>query len=78
MTRLAKMTPRPVYFMLFSLIPGFVGLLVMGLLPEESRYRWVKWGMFLMSVTANVVGLMLWTFIPSNVAGRTKQTVTRG
>ncbi|WVQ85116.1 hypothetical protein IAT38_007281 [Cryptococcus sp. DSM 104549] len=66
------------YFMLFSLIPGFVGLLVMGLLPFEDRYRWPKWACFMISVTANVVGLMCWTFVPSNVAGRTKRTVTQG
>jgi hypothetical protein len=33
--------------------------------------------MFFMSATANIVGLMLWTFVPSNVAGRTKRTVTQ-
>ncbi|WWD16928.1 hypothetical protein CI109_101360 [Kwoniella shandongensis] len=65
------------YFMTFSLVPGFVGLLVMGLLPMDHKYLWVKWGMFLMSVTANITGLMLWTFVPSNVAGHTKRTVTQ-
>jgi ACS family allantoate permease-like MFS transporter len=63
--------------MLASLVPGFVGLIVMGLLDRSPKYLWVKWGMFFMSATANIVGLMLWTFVPSNVAGRTKRTVTQ-
>jgi hypothetical protein len=29
-----------------------------------------------MTVTSNLAGLMVWSFIPSNVAGRTKKSVT--
>jgi hypothetical protein len=63
--------------MLASLVPGLVGLVVMGILDESRKNLWIKWGMFFMSCTANVVGLMLWTFVPSNVAGRTKKTMTQ-
>ncbi|KAI3607681.1 major facilitator superfamily transporter [Moniliophthora roreri] len=63
------------YLMLFAIIPGFVGMLAMALLPDELSYRWIKFGMFLMTMTVNVNGLMLWLFLPSNVAGRTKKSI---
>ncbi|KAI3617945.1 major facilitator superfamily transporter [Moniliophthora roreri] len=63
------------YLMLFSIIPAFIGMLAMALLPDELSYRWIKFGMYLMTMTVNVNGLMLWLFVPSNVAGRTKKSI---
>ncbi|KII84837.1 hypothetical protein PLICRDRAFT_167211 [Plicaturopsis crispa FD-325 SS-3] len=63
-------------FMMISVVPAFIGMLAMGLLPAGTHYRWIKWGMFLMTVTGNLPGLLIWTFLPSNVAGRTKKSVT--
>ncbi|KAI1203407.1 MFS general substrate transporter [Nemania serpens] len=64
------------YFMMFSVVPPFIGFIVLSLLPNESQYKWTKWGAYVMTVTS-VIGLfMAWTLIPSNVAGRTKRTVT--
>ena len=30
--------------MMFSVIPPFVGFLVMALLPNEPQHKWTKWG----------------------------------
>ncbi|KAI0110780.1 MFS general substrate transporter [Nemania sp. FL0031] len=64
------------YFMMFSVVPPFIGFIVLSLLPNEPQYKWTKWGAYVMTVTS-VIGLfMAWTLIPSNVAGRTKRTIT--
>ncbi|KAK7062699.1 hypothetical protein VNI00_000187 [Paramarasmius palmivorus] len=63
------------FLMLFAILPGFIGMLAMALLPDDLSYRWIKFGMFLMTMTVNVNGLMLWLFIPSNIAGRTKKSI---
>ncbi|EIM84644.1 MFS general substrate transporter [Stereum hirsutum FP-91666 SS1] len=63
------------WIMMASTVPLFVGLLGVGLLPAESKYLWSKWGLYLMSVTGNINGLLIWTFVASNVAGRTKKSV---
>ncbi|KAL6400859.1 major facilitator superfamily transporter [Ilyonectria robusta] len=61
--------------MMFSLIPAFSGMLALSLLPTDSM-KWTRWGMYMMQVFGTLPGLMIWTFLPSNVAGRTKKTVT--
>ncbi|KAI1500298.1 MFS general substrate transporter [Biscogniauxia marginata] len=64
------------YFMMFSVVPPFVGFILMSMLSNSPEHKWTKWGGYFMSVTA-VIGLFLaWTLIPSNVAGRTKRTLT--
>ncbi|KAI0402214.1 MFS general substrate transporter [Xylaria palmicola] len=64
------------YFMMFSVVPPFIGFIILSLLPNEPQYKWTKWGGYVMTVTS-VIGLFLaWTLIPSNVAGRTKRTLT--
>ncbi|KAM6482215.1 MFS general substrate transporter [Trichoderma sp. SZMC 28011] len=62
--------------MIISTIPGFVGMLALGLLPTEGRRMlWIRWGLYLMTATSRSTGLMMWTLFPSNVAGRTKKSV---
>ncbi|KAF9878393.1 hypothetical protein CkaCkLH20_03885 [Colletotrichum karsti] len=63
------------FFMIVSLAPAFAGMLALALLPK-SGYLWVRWGLYLMTVTGNLPGLLIWTMLPSNVAGRTKKSVT--
>jgi len=64
------------YWMMFSVTPPLAGFLGVSLLPNEPGYKWIKWGCLFMT-TPFVIGLFLaWTLIPSNVAGRTKRTVT--
>lgn len=51
------------WIMMASTVPLFVGLLGVGLLPEDSKYLWSKWGLYLMSVTGNINGLCKLTFL---------------
>ncbi|KAH8736459.1 major facilitator superfamily domain-containing protein [Ilyonectria robusta] len=62
-------------FMVISTIPAFIGMLALALLPKDGML-WTRWGLYLMTVTGNLPGLLIWTFLPSNVAGRTKKSVT--
>lgn len=32
------------YFMMFSVIPPFIGFIILSLLPNEPQYKWIKWG----------------------------------
>ncbi|KAH9889193.1 major facilitator superfamily domain-containing protein [Xylariomycetidae sp. FL2044] len=61
--------------MMFSLVPAFSGMLALSQLPSDSM-KWTRWGMYMLQVVGVLPGLMIWTFLPSNVAGRTKKTVT--
>ncbi|KAK6859243.1 major facilitator superfamily transporter [Apiospora arundinis] len=64
------------YFMMFSVVPPLVGFLIMALLSNEPQNKWTKWGGYFMTVPF-VIGMFLaWTLIPSNIAGRTKRTLT--
>ncbi|KAF5375749.1 hypothetical protein D9757_008969 [Collybiopsis confluens] len=62
------------WIMLFSVIPSFIGLLALALLPSSTEFRWIKFGMYFMSMTCNINGLLLWMHVPSNVGGRTKKS----
>ena len=61
--------------MMASVIPAFVGMLALALLPHDG-YLWTRWGMYLITIIGNVAGPLIWTLLPSNVAGRTKKSVT--
>ncbi|KAF2020214.1 MFS general substrate transporter [Aaosphaeria arxii CBS 175.79] len=61
--------------MMFSLVPAFSGMMALAFLPQNSM-KWTRWGMYILQVFGSLPGLMIWTFLPSNVAGRTKKTVT--
>ncbi|CBF74590.1 hypothetical protein AN4157.2 [Aspergillus nidulans FGSC A4] len=63
-----------VFMMMGSLVPAFVGVIALSQLPTDSM-QWTRWGMYIMQVFGTLPGLMIWTFLPSNVAGRTKKTV---
>ncbi|EAL19236.1 hypothetical protein CNBH3350 [Cryptococcus deneoformans B-3501A] len=63
------------YFMMISTVFPFIGLLFLALLPEDDTYRWVKWGMYFMTVTFVVPLFSAWALISSNTAGRTKRSV---
>ncbi|KAF9883409.1 hypothetical protein FE257_003492 [Aspergillus nanangensis] len=61
--------------MMCSLVPAFSGMMALAFLPQDSM-KWLRWGMYILQVFGSLPGLMIWTFLPSNVAGRTKKTVT--
>ncbi|KAL1384748.1 major facilitator superfamily domain-containing protein [Phyllosticta capitalensis] len=70
-----RVANRRMFIMAFATLPPLAGFLAMALLPDAPEYKWVKWGMYLMTVPF-VLGLFLgWTLISSNVAGRTKKTI---
>ncbi|KAF8146103.1 hypothetical protein K438DRAFT_2095782 [Mycena galopus ATCC 62051] len=39
------------WVMAFGTVPACVGILALSLLPNESKYKWIKWGLYLMTVT---------------------------
>ena len=55
-------------------IPAFIGMLCISLLPKTPDYLWIKYGCYLMTVTGTLPGLIVFTMLPSNVAGRTKKS----
>ncbi|KAJ7867258.1 major facilitator superfamily domain-containing protein [Mycena leptocephala] len=63
------------WVMAFGTVPAFVGILALSLLPNEPKYKWTKWGLYLITVTFALSLFLAWTLIPSNVAGRTKKTI---
>lgn len=64
-----------VLLMMLSLLPAFSGMMALSFLPTDGML-WTRWGMYILQVFGTLPGLMIWTFLPSNVAGRTKKTVT--
>ncbi|KAF2770249.1 MFS general substrate transporter [Teratosphaeria nubilosa] len=63
------------YWMMLSLLPAFAGMLALALMDKKS-HLWTQWGLYLMTVTGDLPGLLFSTLLPSNVAGRTKKSVT--
>nr|XP_031861390.1 uncharacterized protein CI109_002994 [Kwoniella shandongensis]KAA5528462.1 hypothetical protein CI109_002994 [Kwoniella shandongensis] len=63
------------YFMMISTLFPFIGLLGIALLPNEAKYKWDKWGLYLMSVTFVIPMFSAWALMSSNTAGRTKRSV---
>ncbi|KAH7029875.1 major facilitator superfamily domain-containing protein [Microdochium trichocladiopsis] len=61
--------------MMSSLIPAFTGMFALAFLPSTVNI-WVRWAMYMIQVFGVLPSLLVWTFLPSNVAGRTKKTVT--
>ncbi|KAL7953390.1 MFS general substrate transporter [Trichoderma compactum] len=63
------------FLMIASTTPSFDGMLTLGLLPEEGLL-WTRWGLYLIMATDRLPALLIWSLLPSNVAGRTKKSVT--
>ncbi|KAH7410564.1 major facilitator superfamily domain-containing protein [Cadophora sp. MPI-SDFR-AT-0126] len=63
------------YFMFASLIPAFTGMMAIALLPNTGNL-WLRWFLYQITTFGTLPGLLIWTFLPSNVAGRTKKSVT--
>ncbi|KAL4907802.1 hypothetical protein BDW74DRAFT_166435 [Aspergillus multicolor] len=72
---LRRFQNQRMYIMIASCLLPFVGLLVMSLLPNMAQYKWVKWGMFMMTVVFSLALFLGWSLITSNIAGQTKRTV---
>ncbi|KAL2833327.1 major facilitator superfamily domain-containing protein [Aspergillus cavernicola] len=72
---LRKFQNHRMWIMIVSCILPFVGMLVMSLLPNTPKHKWVKWGMYDMTVVFSLALFLGWSLVTSNVAGRTKRTV---
>ncbi|KAI1372567.1 MFS general substrate transporter [Hypoxylon crocopeplum] len=64
------------YFMMFSVLPPVAGFIMMATLPNEPQYKWARWTGYFITVPCVVALFLAWTLIPSNIAGRTKRTLT--
>ena len=64
------------YCMMCSAVLPLIGFLMVALLPDEPSYKWTKWGGFFLVMPFVIPSFLGWTLIPSNVAGRTKRTLT--
>ncbi|RDW63551.1 hypothetical protein BP6252_11096 [Coleophoma cylindrospora] len=66
---------RRMYIMMFGCVTPFIGLLAMSLLPDTPELKWIKWGLYIMTMPFVFPIFLAWSLLPSNVAGRTKKTV---
>ncbi|KAI2602520.1 MFS general substrate transporter [Hypoxylon sp. NC1633] len=64
------------YFMMISVLPPVAGFIMMATLPNEPQYKWARWTGYFITVPCVVALFLAWTLIPSNIAGRTKRTLT--
>lgn len=60
-----KVPNRRMYIMAAACVPPFVGLLALSLLPNTPQYKWIKWGMYLITVPFVLALFLAWTLIPS-------------
>ncbi|KAF7532051.1 hypothetical protein G7054_g8314 [Neopestalotiopsis clavispora] len=63
------------YFMLAGIVPAFTGFMMMALIPTTAYNRWIKWGGYFLTTPYVLPIFLAWSFISSNVSGRTKKTV---
>ncbi|KAF4871559.1 putative transporter [Colletotrichum siamense] len=72
---LRKFQNQRMFIMIISCILPFVGMLVMSLMPNTPEHKWLKWGMFDITVVFSLSLFLGWSLITSNIAGTTKRTV---
>ncbi|KAN0066316.1 hypothetical protein ACQY0O_000410 [Thecaphora frezii] len=63
------------FFMSFTVLPAFVAVLCAGLLPADPSWKWTKYGIYLLSILYALQTFLMWSLMPSIIAGRTKKTV---
>lgn len=64
------------FFMMVSILPPFAGFMGISLLPNDPAHKWTKWGCYFITVPYVIALFLAWSLIPSNIAGRTKRTIT--
>ncbi|KAF7336770.1 MFS general substrate transporter [Mycena venus] len=72
---LSKFKHMRFYWIMLSIIPAFVGMLVLSLVPTTKHNLWPKWGAFFITTTGQICGALVWSMLSTNVAGRTKKSV---
>ncbi|EPQ31997.1 uncharacterized protein PFL1_00195 [Pseudozyma flocculosa PF-1] len=63
------------FFMSVTVLPTLAAVLVAGLLPTDATYKWIKYGVYMMSVLFSINGFLTWALMPSIIGGRTKKSV---
>ncbi|EIM91216.1 MFS general substrate transporter [Stereum hirsutum FP-91666 SS1] len=63
------------YWIMISIVPAFIGMLVLSLVPTTSGNLWAKWGAYFITITGQICGALVWSMLSTNVAGRTKKSV---
>lgn len=58
---LRKFQGHRMYVMILACIPPFVGLLVMSLMPNSPKHKWLKWGMFDITVVFSLALFLGWS-----------------
>lgn len=58
---LRKFQNQRMYIMIISCILPFVGVLVMSLLPNTPEHKWLKWGMFDITVVFSLSLFLGWS-----------------
>lgn len=61
---------------MISIVPAFVGMLVLSLVPTTKSNLWGKWGAYFITIIGQICGSLVWSMLTTNVAGRTKKSVT--
>jgi ACS family allantoate permease-like MFS transporter len=67
------------FVMVWSCILPFVGLLVMSMLPNEPKNKWIKWGMFDMTVIFSLSLFLGWSlseYLASLLPGGSRPQLT--
>jgi hypothetical protein len=62
---LRKFQNQRMWIMIVSCILPCVGMLVMSLLPNTPEHKWVKWGMFDMTVVFSLALFLGWSLSTS-------------
>ncbi len=55
-----------IWIMIISCIIPFIALLVMSILPDSPEYKWIKWGMFDITVVFSLALFLGWSLGTSN------------
>lgn len=63
------------YWIMLSIVPAFVGMIVLSEVKTTAQNRWAKWGAYFITITGQICGCLVWSMLSSNVAGRTKKSV---
>lgn len=58
---LRKFQNQRMYIMILACIIPFVGILVMSLLENEPKHKWIKWGMFDITVVFSLALFLGWS-----------------
>lgn len=58
-----------------SALIAFAGMIGCGVLQKQNGNLWSRWGCYLVTGTGSICGCLIWTLLPSNIAGRTRKSV---